>query len=179
MLTLPQVMQHHALDRRKMQIRFLKLLPRQLHLESAHRLTLRRKLLTIRLNIKRWTTRLPWTRLFTWYQAAGSAVAGAMFRLTQAIQDSSKTQTELTALVWEQAISSNVSAHRCVVELPPSSRQAISQPSPKVSPTIRQPTDRTLSSRGKYHFSFYCLLHTQTITCLLFLNWTYGPLKRF
>lgn len=177
MSTWPQAIKPHVLDHRKTEIWSLRHHPRQ-HPESAQRLTLRHKLQMNRTNTRRWTTKLPWTRLFTWSHAAGSAVAGAMSRLIQAIQDSSKTQTELTALAWEQNTSRNVSAHSCVVELLLSTRLAISQPSPKACPTIRQPTDRTLSSRGKFHFSISCLF-SQTITRSLSRGGPYGPLKRF
>ena len=150
----PQAIKPLVLVHRKTLIRSHRHPPRQLYLESAQRLTLRRKLQqTIRPSTRRWTTRLPWTRLFTWYRAVGSAVAGATSRLIQKTQDSSKTLTEWTALAWEQTPSRNVTARSCVAELLLSTRQAISQPSAKASPTIRQPTGKTLSSRGKSHIS--------------------------
>ena len=176
MSTWPQAMQPHVLVRRKTQIRSHRLHPRQLHLESAQRLTLRRKLQqTSRPNTRRWTTRLPWTRLFTWYLAVGSEVAGDTSRLIQERQDSSKTLTELTALVWERTASRYVTARSCVAELLLSTRQAISQPSAKESPTIRQLTDKTLSSRGKSHFSLF-----HSINYLFCSRVPEGPpLKRF
>ena len=175
MSTWPQAMQPHVLVLTKMRIRSHRHHPRQ-HLESAQRLTLRRKLQqTIRPNTRRWTTRLPWTRLFTWYRAVGSAVAGDTSRLIQETQDSSKTLTELTALAWEQTTSRNVTARKCVAELLLSTRQAISQHSAKASPTIRQPMGKTLSSRGKSHISLSC--SNKYLFCSLVPKGV--PLKRF
>ena len=176
MSTWPQAMQPHVLVGRKTQIRSHRHHPRQLHLESAQRLTLRRMLQqTIRPNTRRWMTRLPWTRLFTWYLAVGREVAGDTSRLIQETQDSSKTLTELTALAWEQTTSRNVTARSCVAELHLSTRQAISQPSAKESPTIRQLTDKTSSSRGKSHFSV-----SRSINYLFCSRVPEGPpLKRF
>lgn len=176
MSTWPQAMQPHVLVGRKTQIRSHRHHPRQLHLESAQRLTLRRMLQqTIRPNTRRWMTRLPWTRLFTWYLAVGREVAGDTSRLIQDTQDSSKTLTELTALAWEQTTSRNVTARSCVAELHLSTRQAISQPSAKESPTIRQLTDKTSSSRGKSHFSV-----SRSINYLFCSRVPEGPpLKRF
>ena len=147
MPTWPLVMQRHVSDQRKPQIKSHSLL----HLVSARRPTPRHRLLQMtRLSTRRWTMRLQWTRRFTWYHAAGSAVAGAMFRLIQAIQDSSKTLTVWTASAWAQTSTNiDVTGHKCVAALPLSTRQATSQPSAKASQPIRPLTVKTLSLRGK------------------------------